>query len=129
MYSYGIPIPFNLKWKFVAPIDFQTIEYFITPRISLSLNKITNGKNLFSLGAVLMGTENQRKFDTEYMPRRSQERVELAFREDDVSVFLTEEEAKKMDAIFDEYKFICNFIRIIVDGQSVDLFELRPEDF
>lgn len=129
MYSYSIVLPFKMNWKYAAPKTFETIEYFITPTISLGLTGIVNGKNQFAIGAFLVEGQNKKRFTEEFLPKRSQERINKAFAQEEISCFFTEAEAKELTTVFEEEKFICHRVEILQNGKEVDLFSINEEDF
>jgi hypothetical protein len=129
MYQYSIVLPFDLNWKYVAPSNFETLEYFVTPTVSLALSKITNGPNNFAIGAYLVGGLDKKRFANEFMPIRSNERIRLAFNKEEVSCFFTEGEAKELELLFAENKFICHKVEVMKNGSSEDLFKLDEDEF
>lgn len=129
MYHYSILQPFNLNWKFTAPKSFTELEYFLTPSLSIGIDRMSNGKNDFAVGAYLTGGMNRTLFTNEHLVKRSDERTKNAFDKEDVSVYFTPAEAKDIEALFTEERFIARQIKIYKNGNPRDLFALDEDDF
>lgn len=129
MYHYSILQPLKLNWKYTAPRSFTEMELFITPTLSLGIERMSNGKNDFSIGAYLTGGMDRGAFDNIYLVKRSTERVQAAFNKEEVSVFFTPTEAQEMEKLFEDERFIARQVRVMKNGQTADLFALDEEDF
>lgn len=126
---FQITVPFQLNWRYVVPKDYETIEYFLTPNLSLVMSGIVAGRKPFYIGAELpLSKGNKKKFMEEVLPQRSQERINRSFSEE-ISAFLTLEEAKQFEELFKEQEFICRRIEVHYFGRQLELPELPPEDF
>jgi hypothetical protein len=130
MRNFSIVEPFKLDWRLAAPRDFETLELFITPQVSMVFHNITNGKTPFKIGAYLMEDPNKvKQFMVELMPQRSQARIEKAFKDEEVSAFFTLEDAKGLETLFEEEGFICRQIEVLYDGHPVSIPELPEAEF
>jgi hypothetical protein len=139
MNNYTIMTPFTLDWRLVAPRDYETLEYFMTPDLSFVFHKITNGKADFHIGSFFLNPVERPnipptplhpdKFLREIMPQRSQERITEAFRTGEISAFFTLTEAEILENMFKENGFICRKVEILYRGSKVTLSDLPPEEF
>lgn len=130
MSVFQITVPFQLDWKYVVPYDYETLEYFLTPELSLIFKGIVAGRRPFYIGAHIDRAEkNRKKFAQEVMPQRSQERIQRSFKDETISAFFTLQEAKVFEVLFKEEEFICRHIEIHHNGRQVTMPELLPEDF
>lgn len=129
MYHYSILEPFKFNWKYAAPKSFTEMEYFITPTLSIGVDRMSNGKNDFAIGAYLTESKNTTLFANEYLVKRSQERVKLAFDKEEISVFFTPKEAEEMDLLFEEERFIARQVKVYSNNIAVDVFSLSETDF
>lgn len=130
MKNFAIVEPFGLDWKYVMPHDYETLEYCVTPTVSVLFHKITNGKNPFHIGSFIMEDASRRaQFNNEIMPQRSQERIERAFKDEEISVFFALEDAKALDVLFKEEGFICRRLEVREHGRPVDILNLDEADF
>jgi hypothetical protein len=129
MKNYTIMTPFTLDWRLVAPRDYETLEYFVTPELSFLFHKITNGKADFHIGSFFVDPGAHDKFLREIMPQRSQERIIEAFRNNEISAFFTLDEAATLEKTFEENGFICRRVEIFYNGNKATLPDLPPEEF
>lgn len=133
MRTYGILHPFNLDWRMVAPRDFDTLEYFITPTLSVLFKDIiaTKGKGgAFRIGSYIMQDPTAHtRFLRDVLPQRSQERIETAYNNPDFSAFFTLEEGEGLRLLFEENGFICKNVLVNVNGNPIDLNALNQNDF
>ena len=130
MKNFAIIEPFNLDWRMTAPKDFETLEYFVTPEVSLVFHQVTSGGKLFKIGAYIMQDPNKaQQFNAEYMPQRSQERIEQAFKDENISVFFSLEDGKGLSATFQEEKFICRKLEVHYNGLAISVPELPEAEF
>lgn len=128
MKNFAIMTPFKLNWKYVVPYDFERLQYFVTPRVSILFDRISNGKRNFFLGSFLADGDRD-KFTNEFMPQLSKERIEMAFETDTISAFLTQEDASNCEALFEEEQFFCFRVTVLLDGAETDLRALPEEDY
>lgn len=128
MKNFAIMTPFTLNWKYVVPYDFERLQYFVTPRVSILFDRITNGKRNFFLGSFL-SDGNRDKFTNEYMPQLSKDRINMAFETDTISAFLTQDDAESCEALFKEEQFFCFRVTLLLDGAETDLRALPEEDY
>lgn len=105
------------------------MEYFLTPDLSIGVDRMSNGKNDFAIGAYLTESMNKAIFETEHLVKRSAERVKSSFDKEDISVYFTPAEAKDMEALFEEERFIARKIVVYKGGREIDIFELDEEEF
>lgn len=133
MMNYTIMVPFSLDWRLVAPRDYETLEYFVTPELSFVFQMITNGRSPFEIGSYFVHIEKKvatrEQFMTEIMPQRSKERIREAFRNPEISAFFSLEDALKLKQTFEQEGFICRKVEIMYNGQKAVLHELPPDDF
>jgi hypothetical protein len=129
MTEFAVITPFSLNWKFVVPHDYERLEYFVTPRVSLLFHEITNGKQDFVIGSFLINESNKDKFMNEILPQRSNQRIQKAFEDENVSAFLNREDAEICEQLFRNEGFFCHRLSILLDGTPVDLRTLPADEF
>ena len=134
---YGIIQPFNLDWRLVAPRDFDTLELFLSPTLSIVFKDIIatraeGGKAgaQFRIGAYIMQDPNAHtRFLRDVMPQRSNERIESAFKDDTISVFFTLEEGEGLRELFQQQQFICRSLEVHHNGRYCDFARLARTEF
>lgn len=129
MYRFAITDPFNINWKYAVPKDFDTLEVFLKPGLSIVLSEISNGPKRFAIGAYLAGGPDRKRFNSEILPGRSMERVEKAFKDDNVSAFFGAKEAKELQELFESEKFICRKVEINSTEYANNLFGLPRDEY
>lgn len=129
MYHFSIIEPFNLNWKYVAPKDFGTLEYFLKPGLSVELSNISNGPSKFLIGSFLADGNFPSKFANEILPARSSERIVQAFTKEEVSVFFSPKDAEELKELFAKEEFICRTVKVKSAEHGTDLFALPPDEF
>lgn len=130
MRGFTITKPFNLDWRLVAPANFDVLELFITPELSIKFEEVSNGKVLFRIGSFMMQDANSvKRFEAEYMPQRSKERIVKTFSNPNQSVFFSEQDAKTLYELFETEKFICRKVHVCINGSAREIESLKPTDF
>lgn len=139
MKRFGIFQPFNLEafeWRLTAPRDFDSLELFLTPNLSIVLRDIVATRvdpnrsgGQFRIGAYLLQSNDQNKFLREILPQRSDERIASAFKDENISVFFSTEEAEGLYQLFENQQFLCREIRLCSYGKPTDITSLNKADF
>lgn len=137
-FDFHIIKPIQLPWEMVSPTELGGLEYHLSPELSMQMNGIVTGDQVFHVGEQLIymgqqevtGFQIEEVFLNEIMPNKSQERIKKSFREGRSTCFFTSRQMDYFQQLFTERNFMSNDVSVYYKGHRVDdIIQLPSKEY
>jgi F0F1-type ATP synthase assembly protein I len=139
--NYIIPTPFKLDWAYVSPSDNNGFDYHLSPDLTVRIEGLFSGRVEFIVpqhilaadGIKVAAIEAEHIWKTDYMPGKTNERIQRFFKEGNMTCFFTKAHIDWLVEAFDnndEHAYTSSNVSVLYKGRAVDdIVELPPAEF
>lgn len=136
--GYAIMKPIQLPWMFVSPSGLKGLDFHLAPDLFIRLEGIISGEQEFIVGHFVLQVEGfevdeltaEQIFMNEYLPAKSKERINKAFKDGQNSCFFTMKQMEQLQVLFGAKNFMSYDVSVYYKDRKVeDVPSLPPDEF